>query len=227
MDNLDTRFQHTKGRISQALAAAKRDDSVHLLAVSKYHSVDKIKALYALGQTEFGENYVSEAQDKIVALADYAICWHFIGPIQSNKTRQIASLFDWVQSVDRIKIAQRLSQQRPENKEPLNICLQLNLNNEAQKSGFSLAELEHNIAQISDYPNLRIRGLMAIPEQSSDLDQQRHNFAQLRQLQEKMSRQFNLNLDTLSMGMSSDLEAAILEGSNMVRIGTALFGSRD
>jgi len=227
MDSIEKRFQNTNNRIKEAMASTQRTDQVHLLAVSKYHSIEKIQALYHLGQRDFGENYVSEAQEKIQALCDYDICWHFIGPIQSNKTRQVATLFDWVQSVDRLKIAQRLNQQRPDDKQALNICLQININNEEQKSGFKLDELEQNFEQILSYPKIRIRGLMAIPEQTNELSRQRENFAQLRQAQENMARRFNLHLDTLSMGMSGDLEAAILEGSNMVRIGTALFGQRD
>jgi len=227
MDSIEKRFQDTRQRITAALKAAKRNDTVKLLAVSKYHPVEKIKTLYQLGQKDFGENYLTEAQEKIEILHDYAINWHFIGPIQSNKTRMIATLFDWVQSVDRLKIAKRLSEQRPQQTEPLNICLQVNINHEEQKSGFLAHELDAACKQILNYPNLCIRGLMAIPEHTDNVQRQRDNFTRLRTLQEQLASQYKLKLDTLSMGMSNDLEAAILEGSNMVRIGTALFGQRN
>lgn len=227
MDRIDERLSGIKQRIHQAMQSAQRNDQLKLLAVSKYHSLDKIKALHHLGQNDFGENYVSEAQEKINASADLSICWHFIGPIQSNKTRLIAELFDWVQSVDRLKIAERLNNQRPDTLPPLNICLQVNLNQEPQKAGFIATELEQNMEQILSYPKLKIRGLMAIPEQSDEIDRQRKNFARLRELQNDLNQQFHLQMDTLSMGMSGDLEAAVLEGSTMLRIGTALFGPRD
>lgn len=226
MDNIKSQLETIQTRIEAAKKQALRTDNVDLLAVSKYHPIEKIKALYELGQHDFGENYVSEAEEKINALSDYDINWHFIGPIQSNKTRTIASLFNWVQSVDRIKIARRLNEQRPKQLEPLNICLQINISREGQKSGFLPEQIEHEFAQILSFSQIRVRGLMAIPENTDDPQKQADNFAQLRDLREKLEVRFSHPMDTLSMGMSNDLEAAIAQGSSMVRIGTALFGAR-
>jgi len=200
---------------------------VTLLAVSKHHAENKIQQLYDLGQRDFGESYLQEALQKIEHLSHLKIIWHFIGPIQSNKTKSIAQHFQWVHSVDRIKIAQRLSQQRPSELPPLNICLQVNISHETQKSGFSSTDLKTQIKDIQSLPNLTLRGLMAIPEKTTDVDKQHTAFRQLRELMLQLNRDNGLNMDTLSMGMSNDMEAAIAEGATIVRVGTALFGSRE
>ncbi|MCC8401360.1 YggS family pyridoxal phosphate-dependent enzyme [Paraburkholderia sp. MMS20-SJTN17] len=216
-------------RIARAAQAAGRDaHSVTLLAVSKTFPADAVRAAHAAGQHAFGENYVQEALDKIRALADLraSLEWHFIGPLQSNKTRPVAEHFDWVHSIDRLKIAQRLSEQRPDNLPPLNVCLQVNVSGEASKSGVAIAEAPAIAQQIASLPKLNLRGLMSIPEPAGDLDAQRAPHRELRELFERL-RNGGLALDTLSMGMSADLEAAVLEGATIVRIGTAIFGARD
>ncbi|MFT0181703.1 MULTISPECIES: YggS family pyridoxal phosphate-dependent enzyme [Pseudomonas] len=211
-------------RIAAASRTAGRDPAtVGLLAVSKTKPAAALREAAAAGLRDFGENYLQEALDKQPALADLPLVWHFIGPIQSNKTRAIASHFDWVHSVDRLKIAQRLAEQRPPERGPLNICLQVNVSGEASKSGCHPDELPALATAVSQLPNLRLRGLMAIPEPTDDPASQRAAFARLR----TMSETLNLGLDTLSMGMSQDLEAAIAEGATWVRVGTALFGARD
>ncbi|HTH59766.1 MAG TPA: YggS family pyridoxal phosphate-dependent enzyme [Paraburkholderia sp.] len=216
-------------RIANAAKSAGRDPhAVELLAVSKTFPADAVREAHAAGQRAFGENYVQEAIAKIDALADLRahLEWHFIGPLQSNKTRPVAERFDWVHSVDRLKIAQRLSEQRPAELPPLNVCLQVNVSGEASKSGVApeeAAEVAHAIAAL---PRIALRGLMSIPEPENDLAAQRVPHRRLRELLEKL-RADGLALDTLSMGMSSDLEAAVLEGATIVRIGTAIFGARD
>ncbi len=205
--------------------AVREPGSVTLLAVSKTRKSDELREAYAAGQRLFGENYLQEAQQKMQELSDLPLEWHFIGPIQSNKTRPIAEAFDWVHSVDRFKIAQRLSEQRPADRGDLNICLQVNISDEANKAGCSEAETSVLAEQIAALPHLRLRGLMAIPEATDDPATQRQAFARMRALFEQV-RERVPTLDTLSMGMSGDLEAAITEGSTMVRIGTALFGPR-
>ncbi|KTS72475.1 hypothetical protein NS274_21290 [Pseudomonas oryzihabitans] len=211
-------------RIAAASRTAGRDPAtVGLLAVSKTKPAAALREAAAAGLRDFGENYLQEALDKQTELTDLPLVWHFIGPIQSNKTRAIASHFDWVHSVDRLKIAQRLAEQRPPERGPLNICLQVNVSGEASKSGCHPDELPALATAVSQLPNLRLRGLMAIPEPTDDPASQRAAFARLRTLSEAL----NLDLDTLSMGMSQDLEAAIAEGATWVRIGTALFGARD
>ena len=217
--------------ISQEIRALERDSQrpegcVTLLAVSKRHSSAKIREAAAAGQTHFGENYLQEAESKIADLAELNLVWHFIGPIQSNKTRGIAALFDWVHSVDRLKIAQRLSDQRPADAQPLNICVQVNVSHEASKSGVSDEEVVALCSQIDGLPNIRLRGLMAIPEALDDPAAQRASFRQLASLFQSLQEK-HASMDTLSMGMSNDFAAAIAEGSTMVRIGTAIFGSRD
>lgn len=211
-------------RIREAAQASQRDcAAVGLLAVSKTKPAAAIREAFAAGVQDFGENYLQEALEKQAELSDLALTWHFIGPIQSNKTKPIAEHFAWVHSVDRLKIAQRLSDQRPAHLPALNICLQVNVSGETSKSGCNpdeLPELAHTVTQL---PNLRLRGLMTIPEPTDDPSEQRAAFARLRELQQSL----NLDLDTLSMGMSHDLEAAIAEGATWVRIGTALFGARD
>lgn len=211
-------------RIREAAQASQRNlQDIGLLAVSKTKPADAVREAHAAGLRDFGENYLQEALEKQAALSDLPLIWHFIGPIQSNKTRPIAEHFDWVHSVDRLKIAQRLSDQRPAHLPALNICLQVNVSLEASKSGCSPEELPALARAISALPNLRLRGLMAIPEATDDVAAQHAAFARLRQLRDDLA----LNLDTLSMGMSHDLEAAIAEGATWVRIGTALFGARD
>lgn len=210
-------------RIREAAQAAGRDpETVGLLAVSKTQPVEAIREAHSTGLSDFGENYLQEALEKQTGLADLTLTWHFIGPIQSNKTRAIAEHFDWVHSVDRLKIAQRLSDQRPAELPPLNICLQVNVSGEASKSGCAPQEVAQLARAIMALPNLRLRGLMAIPEPTDDITEQHAAFARVRQLQHEL----DAKLDTLSMGMSQDLEAAIAEGATWVRIGTALFGAR-
>jgi pyridoxal phosphate enzyme (YggS family) len=222
-------LQAVHERITKAARVAGRDpQSVRLLAVSKTFPAEVVLAAVAAGQRAFGENYVQEAADKIQRLrelTDARLEWHFIGPIQSNKTRTIAEFFDWVQSVDRLKVAQRLAEQRPADRPPLNILVQVNISGEASKSGVEPAALEEFAREVARLPALRLRGLMAIPEPAPDEARQREPLAAMRALFERL-RAGGLPLDTLSMGMSGDLEAAVLEGSTMVRIGTAIFGER-
>jgi len=211
-------------RIRSAADAVQRDaSSIHLLAVSKTKPAQAVRDAYAAGLHDFGENYLQEALGKQADLTDLPLSWHFIGPIQSNKTRAIAENFAWVHSVDRLKIAQRLSEQRPTDLPPLNICIQVNVSGEASKSGCTPADLPALATAISALPRLKLRGLMAIPEPTEDRAEQDAAFATVRDLQASL----NLPLDTLSMGMSHDLESAIAQGATWVRIGTALFGARD
>jgi len=205
---------------------ARRDpDTVRLLAVSKKQSVEKILEAAAAGQRDFGENFVQEGIDKIQKTADFRLVWHFIGHLQSNKTRPVAEYFDWVHTIDKLKTARRLSQQRPDELPPLNICLQVNIDDEAGKSGVSAAGASELASACSELPNIRLRGLMCLPAIRTDFDAQREPFAKLRQLLEELQRG-GLALDTLSMGMSGDFRAAIFEGATIVRIGTAVFGER-
>jgi hypothetical protein len=222
---LPERLDAVRTRIALAERKAGRPpQSVHLIAVSKTQPSSAVAEAVAAGQRHFGENYLQEALAKQSELANIPdLVWHFIGPIQSNKTAPIAAYFDWVHSVDRLKIAQRLSEQRPEALAPLNICLQVNVSEEASKSGVSLAELPDLAAAVAQLPRLRLRGLMAIPAPSDDPASQRAPFRILRQALENLSL---AGLDTLSMGMSDDLEAAVQEGATFVRIGTAVFGRR-
>jgi pyridoxal phosphate enzyme (YggS family) len=229
--SISARLDHVR----QAIAAAARDaarppDSVWLIAVSKTFGPDAVIAAADAGQRMFGENYLQEALDKKLAVAaarpDLALEWHFIGPIQSNKTRPIAENFDWVHAVDREKIAQRLSDQRPAHLPPLQICLQVNVSGEDSKSGVSPDELLPLARAVSAMPHLQLRGLMAIPEPTEDAERQRAPFIQLRLLAQQF-REAWIETDTLSMGMSADMAAAIAEGATMVRVGTAIFGQRD
>ncbi len=216
-------------RIEHAARNANRaPDSISLLAVSKTFPAADIRAAFAAGQRAFGENYVQESLAKIEALGDLRadMEWHFIGPLQSNKTRPVAEHFDWVHSVDRLKIAERLSEQRPDALPPLNVCLQVNVSGESSKSGVAPEEALALARAIAALPKLRLRGLMSIPEPASDQQAQREPHRRLRQLYETLRAQ-GIELDTLSMGMSGDLEAAVLEGATIVRIGTAIFGQRD
>ena len=213
-------------RIARAAEAAGRDAAeVRLLAVSKTWPADSVREAAAAGQCAFGENYVQEGAEKVDALAGLGLEWHFIGPLQSNKTRLVANRFVWVHSIDRLKIAERLSAQRDAHLPPLEVCIQVNVSGEASKSGVAPGELPELAHVVAGLPRLRLRGLMAIPEPTSDVALQRARFATLRQLRDQLNAD-GLALDTLSMGMSDDLEAAIAEGSTMVRVGTAIFGSR-
>ena len=226
MTTIASNLQAVRVAISAAATAAGRNASeVKLLAVSKTFPPDALREAYQAGQTCFAENYVQEALDKVAALHDLPIEWHFIGPIQSNKTRAIAENFSWVHSVDRLKIAERLSEQRPAHLPPLQICLQVNISNEASKSGFASDEVSVLAHTIEKLPNLKLRGLMAIPAPSDDITAQRSPFAQLKALLDQLNRQGS-QLDTLSMGMSHDFPAAIAEGATIVRIGSAIFGNR-
>jgi pyridoxal phosphate enzyme (YggS family) len=223
MSTIADNILQVSSRIHAATLAANRaENSVRLLAVSKTKPAQDLREAYAAGLRDFGENYLQEALGKQLELADLPLIWHFIGPIQSNKTRAIAEHFDWVHSVDRLKIAQRLSEQRPADLPPLNICIQVNVSGEASKSGCTPADLPALAKAISDLPRLKLRGLMAIPEPTEDRATQDAAFAAVQSLQASL----NLPLDTLSMGMSHDLESAIAQGATWVRIGTALFGAR-
>ncbi len=206
-------------------AAGRPSGSVQLLAVSKTWGADAVRAAYAAGQIAFGENYIREAVDKITALRDLPLVWHCIGPIQSNKTRLVAEHFDWVHSIDRLKIAQRLSEQRPAHLPPLQVCIQVNVDGGANKSGVSPQDLSALAQAVAALPRLQLRGLMTIPEPAETDAQTRAVHRQARELFEQLQAQ-GLPLDTLSMGMSADLAAAIIEGSTMVRVGTAIFGQR-
>ena len=215
-------------RIVQSASDAGRDPAeITLLAVSKTRSAEEVAVALDAGLTQIGENYLQEAVDKQAALQGRNACWHFIGPIQSNKTREIASHFDWVHSVDREKIARRLSEQRPKRKSPLKICLQVNISREDSKSGVLPEDALTLAKQITALPALQLRGLMAIPAASDDPAEQRAAFAALRALRDTLQQALpDQTLDTLSMGMSGDMDAAIAEGSTLIRIGTALFGPR-
>ncbi|SDG30438.1 hypothetical protein SAMN05216571_1095 [Onishia taeanensis] len=222
-------FAAAKSRLAAALSAAGRaPQAAELLAVSKTKPAAMIREAHGLGQRQFGENYLQEALDKQSELADLDdITWHFIGPLQSNKTRQVAEHFDWVHSVDREKIARRLAEQRPADLPPLNVCLQVNISDEPSKSGVTLEALEPLAETVLSLPGIRLRGLMAIPAPSDGLDEQRAPFARLREALEALKARFpDAELDTLSMGMSDDLEAAVAEGATLLRLGTALFGAR-
>ncbi len=220
------RLQAVRARIAVAARQAGRDPgSIRLLAVSKTFDAAAVREMAACGQRAFGENYVQEAQDKMAALADLPLEWHFIGPIQSNKTRPITERFGWVHSLDRLKIAERLSAQRPPGLPPLQVCIEVNVSGEASKGGVAPADLPALADAVAKLPGLRLRGLMAIPAPSADPAAQRAAFRRVREGFDDLVARGH-PLDTLSMGMSADLEAAILEGATIVRVGTALFGSR-
>jgi pyridoxal phosphate enzyme (YggS family) len=224
MATIASNIQQVHRRIAEACAAAQRPvQSVTLLTVSKTFSAEAVREAFVAGARNFGENYVQEGVDKIAALADLRdqIAWHLIGPLQSNKTRVVAEHFDWVHSVDRLKIAERLSEQRPQHLPPLQVCLQVNISDEASKSGVTVSEAPALAHAVAALPRLRLRGLMAIPEPGTGSAAHRALHALMQQLQAE-----GLALDTLSMGMSADLEAAIAEGSTLVRVGTAIFGAR-
>lgn len=228
MATIANKIQEVSGRIARACDAAGRPvSSVTLLAVSKTFGPDAVRAAVEAGQTRFGENYVQEALDKIAALADLRprLEWHLIGPLQSNKTRAVAEAFDWVHGIDRLKVAQRLSEQRPAQLPPLQVCLQVNVSGEASKSGVAPHDVAPLARAVAALPRLRLRGLMAIPEPAGDLAAQRRPHRALRELRDALAAE-GVVLDTLSMGMTADLEAAVLEGATIVRIGTAIFGGR-
>ncbi|MCL4799608.1 MAG: YggS family pyridoxal phosphate-dependent enzyme [Burkholderiales bacterium] len=226
MRTIAANLQGVKSRIERCARAAGRDPrDIVLVAVTKTFGPDAIRAAYDAGQRDFGESYAQEATGKLPALADLAIVWHFIGPIQSNKTRPIAESFDWVHSIDRAKIAERLSAQRPAGRAPLQVCIEVNVSGEASKAGVAPDAAPALAAAVARLPNLRLRGLMAIPEPTPDGALQRRRFDRLRELKDALNRD-GLALDTLSMGMSDDFEAAIAAGSTIVRIGTAIFGAR-
>jgi PLP dependent protein len=224
--NLSLHIAQVRDQVARAaLAAGRSAQSVTILAVGKAQPPEMLAAAAAAGLDQLGESYLQEALGKIAALQDPAITWHFIGRLQANKTRPIAESFAWVHAVDRLKIAQRLSEQRPYHAPPLNVCLQVNLAAEASKGGVAPAELPALAAAVAQLPRLALRGLMCIPPEESEPQRQRAWFARLRTLFEELNAR-GARLDTLSMGMSGDFEAAILEGATLVRIGTALFGAR-
>lgn len=226
LPDLHQNISKIRNRLSNAIDAAQREqDSVKLIAVSKTKPAEAIKAVYDSGQRDFGENYVSEAVEKMSVLKPLDICWHFLGPLQSNKTRLVATHFDWIHSVDRIKIAKRLHEQRPDELPPLNVCLQVNIPAEPTKSGVSSeAELLDLALAVSEMDRLALRGIMAIPAPASDLEQQRAQFKRIAQLLSIPA--LPIQMTELSMGMSGDMESAVAEGATMVRIGTDIFGAR-
>ncbi len=224
--NLLTHIRDVRERTANAAARAGRSvDSVTLLGVSKGQPAQVLRAAAAAGLTQFGESYLQEALAKIAALTDLDLTWHFVGRLQANKTRAVAESFAWVHGVDRLRIAQRLSEQRPYHAPALNVCLQVNIGGEPNKAGVGPAELPALAAEVAQLGRLKLRGLMCIPPEESDPARQREWFAKVRRLQESLNAQ-GAGLDVLSMGMSADLEAAVLEGATLLRVGTALFGPR-
>jgi hypothetical protein len=227
MSPISERLQAILSRMGDAARQAGRTpESVRLVAVSKSQPATALRLAHVAGQSAFGENYLQEALGKMAELADLPLEWHFIGPIQSNKTRAIAEHFDWVQSVDRLKVAERLSQQRPDGLPPLNVLLQVNISGEATKSGVVPADVAALARAVAALPRIRLRGLMAIPEPEDDPGRQPEPLRRMKQLFDRL-RLDHATFDTLSMGMSADLEAAVAAGSTMVRIGTAIFGQRE
>jgi len=227
MQNIEKNLKQIHAQIVQAAQACNRaPESVMLLAVSKRKPAGDIRCAWELGQKNFGENYLQEAQQKMQELEDLDICWHFIGAIQSNKTRSIAESFDWAHCIDRVKTAKRLSDQRPPNLAPLNVCIQVNIDHEVSKAGIELADVPELAKSIHKLPGIRLRGLMTIPAPSDTFAGQRAAFAQLAAALTSLQQQ-GISCDTLSMGMTQDMDAAIAEGSTLVRIGTAIFGERD
>jgi len=226
MQNIEKNLSQVRQLIRQSeIAHGRTPGSVLLLAVSTKKPASDIRAAWQLGQRDFGENYLQEARQKIQELKDLDITWHFIGAIQSNKTRSIAEVFDWVHCIDRLKIAQRLSTQRPPSMQALNICIQVNLDEETSKAGISLDAVPDLAEKIHNLPNIRLRGLMAIPAPSIDFERQRLNFTRLADALQTL-RERGIACDTLSMGMTQDMSAAIAAGSTLVRIGSAIFGER-
>ena len=226
MKNIEQRLNGVREKIADAEQKfGRKSGSVKLLAVSKTRQTEEIATAATLEQADFGENYVQEAMTKMDTLHEHKLCWHFIGPIQSNKTTNIAQYFDWVHSVDRLKIAKRLSEARPEELPALNICVQVNISGEESKSGLVVNEVEELANSISQLPRLKLRGLMTMPAQTDDFEKQRQAFRSLVQIYNKLN-QNGFGLDTLSMGTTNDMEAAIAEGATIVRVGTAIFGPR-
>jgi pyridoxal phosphate enzyme (YggS family) len=224
--NLAERIGAVRARMARAAAAAGRNaQSVTLLAVGKAQPLELLAAAADCGITDFGESYLQEALEKVAALQERSLTWHFVGRVQANKTRPIAEHFDWVHAVDRLKVAERLSDQRPPQTPPLNLCLQVNVAGELTKGGVAATELAALAATVARLPRVRLRGLMCIPPEETDPARQRAWFAQLRALRDRLNAA-GIGLDTLSMGMSGDFEAAILEGATIVRLGTVLFGPR-
>lgn len=227
MTTISANLQAVLARIDAAARESGRNPhDISLLAVSKTWPAGDVRAAVDAGQRAFGENYVQEGVDKVAELAALGLIWHFIGPLQSNKTRRVAESFDWVHSIDRFKIAERLSEQRPEGLAPLQVCLQVNVSGEETKSGVTLSELPQLARQVAGLPRLQLRGIMAIPAPLNDFEAQRRSFRQVRLAYEQLQGD-GLKLDTLSMGMTHDLEAAIAEGATLVRVGTAIFGERN
>ena len=227
MNSIADRVHHIRAQIQSAASASQRlAQEIILLAVSKNHDVDSIRQAYAAGCRHFGESYVQEAVTKIVQLAEPDIVWHFIGPVQSNKTQAIATHFQWVHSVERDKIAKRLNEQRPRGLPALNVCIQVNVSGEASKAGIAPDQVAQLAAQMQQYENLRLRGLMTIARQAAGESDTRHTFARLRMLLHELNSA-GMSLDTLSMGMSGDLCTAIQQGATIVRVGTGIFGPRD
>ena len=227
MSIIAANLQAVRSRIAAALTAAGRaSGAARLVAVSKTFSADSVREAVIAGQHVFGENYVQEGIEKIISLAEFPLEWHFIGPVQSNKARLIATHFSWVESVERVKIAQRLNEARPVSLEPLNVCIQVNISREPTKSGVLPEDVSELANEIVRLPGLRLRGLMAIPAPDANVARQRETFASVRRIFEQLNAE-GFMLDTLSMGMSDDLEAAIAEGATSVRIGTAIFGNRN
>lgn len=225
MNDITTRLESVRARIASAAAVAGRPpDHITLLAVSKAQPADSVRAARAAGQADFGENYLAEALDKIAAVPDAR--WHFIGRVQSNKTREIAERFDWVHTLDRLRIAERLSRQRPVHLPPLQACIQVNISGETTKGGVPPGDCAALAESIAALPCIRLRGLMAMPAPGLDASALRRSFAQTRGILDALNAR-GLALDTLSMGMSADIEAAILEGATIVRVGTAIFGPRE
>lgn len=226
MTTISTNLQAVIARIDAASRKFGRNpDGISLVAVSKLWAASEVRAAAAAGQKAFGENYVQEGVGKVAELLALGLEWHFIGPLQSNKTRPVAETFDWVHSIDRLKIAQRLAEQRPDSLPPLQVCLQVNVSGEDTKSGISMSDVRLLARQVAALPRLTLRGLMAIPAPVDDFAQQRAAFRRLREAYEQLKGD-GLSLDTLSMGMTHDLEAAIAEGATLVRVGTAIFGER-
>lgn len=226
MTTISANLQAVIARIDAASRKSGRNpDDISLLAVSKLWPASDVQQAAAAGQKAFGENYVQEGVEKASELRALGLQWHFIGPLQSNKTRAVAETFDWVHSIDRLKIAQRLSEQRPDSLPPLQICLQVNVSGEETKSGIGLDEVQSLAQQVAELPRIKLRGLMTIPAPTDDPAQQREAFRRLREAYEQLKSN-GLPLDTLSMGMTHDLEAAIAEGATLVRVGTAIFGER-
>ena len=227
MNDIAHNLAHVRDKISAAATRCGRSsEEVTLLAVSKTKPASAIEEAVAAGQTAFGENYVQEGLEKATQLSANNLEWHFIGALQSNKAGRIAEVFSWVHSIDRLKIAEKLNVCRPHQLPPLNVCLQVNVSGEASKSGMSFDEVARVAEQVKRLPNLKLRGLMCIPAPTDDVSEQRHAFSKLRHLYEDLNRQ-GFSLDTLSMGMSHDLEAAVAEGATIVRVGTAIFGERN